>query len=59
MYRSPLAEFVVPASPSPDKRILSPVLIPGGILIFTDFVDFMRPEDLQFEHGSFIIVPWP
>ena len=59
MYRSPECPPLIPASPSPVKRILVPVSTPAGILTLSFFDFSTLPCPLQRRHGFFIICPRP
>ncbi|ELY20883.1 hypothetical protein HALTITAN_2389 [Vreelandella titanicae BH1] len=58
-YRSPGGPPFTPLSPSPFKRIRSPVSTPGGILTDSVRVSRTRPSPLHLWHGTLMCWPEP
>ena len=59
MYKSPLLEPFIPASPLPDNLILVPSSTPVGMLVCIFFLDCFFPNPLHSLHGLEICSPDP
>ena len=59
IYKSPGAEPLAPASPSPERRIRVPLSTPEGTFTESFLLLFTLPCPLHGRHGSPMISPTP